>query len=152
MQLPTGNYLGQSLIQEGMLLRFSPLTIFGKNTTNHHFGVVVSANHTENSIGLIVGTTSNVSGATSYAASRGLSPNTIVVIGGGTHPHFGKQTAFNCNDPKQIHMNQLVIWYQAGLIEVMRTDPFIDQSLLVDIKTGVNDSDLVSDRTKRLLF
>lgn len=150
MQVPS-TYLGRTLIQEGLLIRFGPQTIFGGGTNKHHFGVVVNANHQTNTIGLIVGTTSNVSGTTSFAASRSLAPTTVVVIGPGTHAHFGKQTAFNCNDPKQIQMNQLVLWHTSGLITVPN-NPYIDQALLVDIKTGVNDSDLVEERVKRLLF
>ena len=152
MQGSNGSHLGPMLIQEGLLIRFSPQTIFGKNTSNHHFGVIVNANHKENNIGLIVGTTSNVAGATSFAALRGMAPETVVVISPGAYPHFGKQTAFNCNDPKQIHMNQLAKWYTAQMIDVPVKNPYIDQALLVDIKNGVYLSDLVEEKVKKLLF
>jgi len=145
-------FLGRMLIQEGMLIRFSPETIFGKNTVNHHFGVVVNANHTENTIGVIVGTTSKVANTVDYAFKRNLDASTVVVISGGQYPHFSKQTAFNCNAPKSLHMNQLAIWYNNGLIDVPDTQPYLDSALLVDIKNGVNNSDLVEDRIKKLLF
>jgi len=152
MAVVTNNYLGRMLIQEGMLIRFSPQTIFGKNTTNHHFGVVINANHSDNTIGIIVGATSNVLGLTEYAIKRNLDSSTVVVINGGAHPHFGRQTAFNCNAPKSIHMNQLAIWYKNKLIDVPSRQPYIDSVLLVDIKAGVNNSDLVSDKVKKLLL
>lgn len=138
------------MLNPRMLIRFSPGTLFGD--TNHHFGVIVSERGEGRNIGLVVGTTSNVKGLVSFASSREMDESTVVVIQGGSHAHFGKQTAFDCNRPEVISAQRLVGWYEQGLIEIPDNEPYIDEDLLVLLRSGVHASDMVEPKTKELLF
>jgi hypothetical protein len=139
-----------SFLRQGMLLRFAPETnIFGSDL--HHFGVVLNGDPLNQTIGIVIGATSQIEKQVQFATIRDLDPNTVVVIEGGKHKNFGQKTAFKCNDPKEIPLTQIIEWYTAGFITIPDY-PIIEESLLNEIQTGVWLSDMVSESTKQMLL
>lgn len=143
------NIYGASFLRTGLLMRFAPGTLFGDEL--HHFGVVMNGDGANQTIGIIVGTTSQVDKQVDFVNRRGLSPYTLVVIEGNVYRHFGKKTAFKCNDPKEVPLAQIISWYEQGLIKIPEY-PIIDNKLLLDIQNGIYVSDMVSDKVKKMLI
>ena len=113
--------LFQFFAQTGSLIRFEPGTIFGN--TNAHIGVV----------------------------RRNLHPGTVVSISGGTHAHFGQNTAFLCNTPESVSYDVLASWHGEGNIRLIRRNNQIDTTLLNEIRAGIIASDMVEDTIKDML-
>jgi len=139
-----------SFLRAGMILIFAPATnVFGSD--DYHFGVVVNGDSANQTIGIVVGATSQVEKQIEFAANRNLDPNTVVVIEAGKHNNFVKRTAFKCNGLKEIPLSQIMEWYRVGLITIP-DNPIIVESLLNEIQNGVWLSDLVSEATKKMLL
>ena len=137
-----------SFLRTGLLMRFAPGTLFGDEL--HHFGVVMNGDGANQTVGIIIGATSQINKQVEFINKRGLSPYTLVMIEGNTHRHFGKKTVFKCNDPKEVPLVQIISWYKQGLIEIP-DNPVIDNELLLNIQNGICVSDMVSDKVKRML-
>ena len=141
--------LRKALVQTGSLIRFDSGTIFGN--TNAHFGVVVNSNIETQEAIVVVCASSKVDKLRRFASLRGLSANTIVCITAGTHPHFGKDTAFNCNSPEVVSFDTLNSWQSQGSAELITRNNLLDNTLLNEIRAGVIISDMVEDSIKDML-
>ena len=141
--------LRKALIQTGSLIRFDPGTIFGD--TNAHFGVVVNVDPNAQQAVVVVCASSKVDKLRKFASLRGLSPNTVVCVTGGVHPHFGKDTAFNCNNPELVPFNVIESWQSQNLIELIARNNLVDGTLLDEIRAGIMISNMVEDAIKDML-
>lgn len=142
--------LRRALVQTGSLVRFAPGTVFGN--TNHHIGVVVNADPNTQQAVVVVCASSQVEKLRAFIARRdNLSPNTLVCITGGSYPHFGKDTAFNCNNPEVIPFDVLDTWQNQNSVELITRNGVIDSDLLDEIRAGIMISDMVEDAIKEML-
>jgi len=141
--------LRKALVQTGSLIRFDPGTIFGN--TNAHFGVVVNADPHKQKAIVVICASSKVEKLRRFASLRGLPSATIVCISGGTHSHFGQDTAFNCNNPEVVPFDVLETWQNQNLVELVKRNNLIDDNLLDEIRAGLMISDLVEDAIKDML-
>lgn len=141
--------LFQFFAQAGSLIRFQPGTIFG--STNAHIGVVVNSDPDTQKAVVVICASSQIDKAREFARKRRLSPSTVVCITGGTHPHFGQNTAFLCNNPEAVSFDVLAAWHNEGNIELIRRNNQIDDALLNEIRAGISVSDMVEDSIKDML-
>ena len=141
--------LFQFFAQTGSLIRFEPGTVFGN--TNPHIAVVVNADPDTQKAVVVVCATSQIDKARNFAARRRLSPNTVVCISGGTHPNFGQDTAFKCNNPEVVTFDALSSWHIKGLVRLITRRNLVDSRLLDEIRAGVMISDMVEDAIRDML-
>ena len=141
--------LFQFFAQTGSLIRFEPGTIFGN--TNAHIGVVVNSDPNTQRAVVVVCASSQLDKARSFAVRRNLHPGTVVSISGGTHAHFGQNTAFLCNTPESVSYDVLASWHGEGNIRLIRRNNQIDTTLLNEIRAGIIASDMVEDTIKDML-
>lgn len=141
--------LRKALIQTGSLIRFDPGTIFGN--TNAHIGVVVNLDPQAQKAVVVICASSKVDKLRRFASLRGLPSGTIVGISGGVHPHFGQDTAFNCNNPEVVPFDVLENWQNQNSVELITNNGVVDSTLLNEIRAGLMISDLVEDTVKDML-
>lgn len=145
----SSDQLRKALVQTGSLIRFDPGTVFG--STNAHFGVVVNSDPQTQKAVVVVCASSKVDKLRRFASLRGLPMATIVCISGGVHPHFGQDTAFNCNSPEVVPFDALETWQNQNSVELVTRNNLVDSTLLNEIRAGLMISDLVEDAIKDML-
>lgn len=129
------------LVKTGILIRFSAGTIFGN--TNPHFAVVVNSDPRTQEAVVVVCATSQIDKLVRFVQVRNFPQHTVVRIKGGTQPHFGKDTAFDCNRPEKVQFKQLAKWLNANLIEIPINNTNVDTKLLDEIRAGIVISEMV---------
>ena len=140
----------ERFVNRGLLIRFDPGTVFG--TANAHFGVVVNSDPKSQQLVVVICASSKVEKRINNAKARGMPSGTIVRINARSHPHFSKDTVFDCNYAEKIDFTVLAAWLAESKIELPMYDDTLDEVLVDEICAGIMISDMVAPEIKDLLI